>query len=63
MTFGTAAHARGADKLRPMAIIAIITWIASAACVFALIGLLGREMEVKIEPVEETKPATRKPRH
>jgi hypothetical protein len=39
-----------------MVIITIITWIASAISVFALIGLLGREME--LERVEETKPAT-----
>jgi hypothetical protein len=56
VTFGTATNAPWADKLRPMVIITIITWIASAISVFALIGLLGREME--LERVEETKPAT-----
>lgn len=39
-----------------MVIITIITWLASAISVFALIGLLGREVEV--ERVEETKRST-----
>jgi hypothetical protein len=41
-----------------MVIITLITWIASATAVFALIGLLGREMEV--ERAEEAKTATQR---
>jgi hypothetical protein len=38
---------------------AIITWIASATCVFALIGLLGREAERADETTETTMPRHR----
>jgi hypothetical protein len=51
MTFGTAGKGRGRASFRPMQAIATITWIASATCVFAFIGILWREAERADEAV------------
>jgi len=45
MTFGTAWKAPGRAHFRPMEAILTITWLASATCVFALIGILWNHAE------------------